>query len=128
VHKGNLLLIGIGDVGVRGVTGLIGFLCFLLIFGIVYLAATMLTGTAALITAFVAGGTVFALFAAFNIYIRMAYYTCLYIWAAETEKAQAAALASQPQQVGAMGQPVAPQVNVPAPGPLGQALGPEWRP
>ena len=32
------------------------------------------------------GGTMFALFAAFNVYLRMAYYTCLYLWAVEVEK------------------------------------------
>jgi len=115
VHKGNLLLIGVGEVGVRGVANLIGFVCFLAVFGIIWLAATTLTGTAALVVAFVAGGTVFSLFAAFNIYIRMAYYTCLYVWAAETEKARAAAEAGTP-------------VNVKAPGPLGVALGPDWQP
>jgi hypothetical protein len=102
LHKGNLLLIGIGEVGVRLVTGLIGFLVFLAIFGVIYVAATVMSGIPALVFALLVGGTLFALYAAFSIYLRMAYYTCLYLWAVEVEK------------VGA---------NAPAPGPLGVALG-----
>jgi hypothetical protein len=102
LHKNNLLLIGIGEVGVRLVTGLIGFVMILLIFGVVFMAFSVLTGAAALIVSFLVGGTLLALFAAFNVYLRMAYYTCLYVWAVEVEK------------VGA---------QAPAPGPLGVALG-----
>ncbi len=102
IHKGNLLLIGIGEVGVRLVTGLISFVVFLLIFGIVYVAFTALTGIAALLVALGVGGTLFALLFAFNIYLRMAYYTCLFLWAVEVEK---------------VGQ------TAKAPGPLGVALG-----
>jgi len=101
LHKGNLLLIGIGEVGVRAVTMVIGFLAMLVIFGVIY-AAAGIGGTAGLILAVLVGGTLFALFAAFNIYLRMAYYTCLYLWAVEVEKAGAGAR---------------------APGPLGEALG-----
>ncbi len=103
LHKGNLLLIGIGEVGIRALTNLIGFLAYALIFGVVYVAvSTFGSGTAGLILAFVLGGTLLALFAAFNVYMRMAYYTCLYIWAAEVEKVGTTAR---------------------APGPLGVALG-----
>jgi hypothetical protein len=102
IHKNNLLLIGIGEVGVRLVTGLISFVVILGIFGIVYVAFTTLTGIAALLVALLVGGTLFSVLIAFNIYLRMAYYTCLYLWAAETEKVGASAR---------------------APGPLGVALG-----
>jgi hypothetical protein len=103
LHRGNLLLVGIGEVGVRLVTNLIGLVAMALIFGVVYLSITVLgSGTAAVLVAFVAGGTLLALFAALNVYLRMAYYTCLYLWAAEVEKVGATA---------------------PAPGPLGVALG-----
>ena len=86
LHKGNMLLIGIGEVGVRLVTFVIGFVWWLAIFGVVYASFTILPDTAALITSFLVGGTMFALFAAFNVYLRMAYYTCLYLWAVEVEK------------------------------------------
>jgi hypothetical protein len=102
LHKGNLLLIGIGEVGVRLVTNLIAFVWYLLIVGLVYFFFTSFSVNTALILTFLVGGTMFALFAAFNIYLRMAYYTCLYLWASEVEKA---------------GQ------QAKAPGPLGVALG-----
>ncbi len=105
LHKDNLMLIGIGEVGVRMLTGLIGFVMVLLIVGVVYLSFTVMSGTAALITAFLVGGTLLALFAAFNVYLRMAYYTCLYLYAVEAERAG-----------GRVG-------NLVAPGPLGVALG-----
>ena len=102
LHKGNLLLIGVGEVGIRAVTMLIGFVAMIVIVGVIYMAATVLSGVAAQVVALLVGGTLFALFAAFNIYLRMAYYTCLYLWAVEVEKAGAGAR---------------------APGPLGEALG-----
>lgn len=86
LHKGNMLLIGIGEVGVRGVTGLIGMVWFLLIFGVEYATFSVLHGNTALIVGITVGGTMFALYAAFSTYLRMAYYTCLYLWAADVEK------------------------------------------
>jgi hypothetical protein len=102
LHKGNMLLIGIGEVGVRLVTNVIAFFWYILTFGLIYFFFTSFSMNTALVLTFMVGGTMFALFAAFNIYLRMAYYTCLYLWAAETEKAGASAR---------------------APGPLGVALG-----
>lgn len=86
LHKGNMLMIGIGEIGVRGVTSLIGFVWFLLVFGVVYVSFTAFHGVTALVLAFGIGGTLLALFAAFSTYIRMAYYTCLYLWAVDVEK------------------------------------------
>jgi hypothetical protein len=103
LHKGNLLLIGVGEVGVRAVTGLIGLVWFLLTFGVLYLDFTALHGTAALIVAFVVGGGMLALFAAFATFVRMAYYTCLYLWAADVEKQGASAPAPLPLAI-ALGQ------------------------
>jgi hypothetical protein len=96
LHRGNLLLIGIGEIGVRMVTNLIGLVWFLLIFAVVYGAFALIGGTAALVIAFVAGGTMFALFAAFSTFLRMAYYTCLYLWAVEVERAGPSAAAPLP--------------------------------
>lgn len=86
LHRGHFLLIGIGEVGIRLVTNLIGLVWWLLIIGLVYVSFTTMSETPALIISFVVGGTMFALFAAFNVYLRMAYYTCLYLWAADVEK------------------------------------------
>lgn len=96
LHKGNMLLIGLGEIGVRGITGLIGFVWFLLIFGVIYLDVTLLSGTAALVVGVTVAGTMFALFAAFSTYLRMAYYTCLYLWAVDVEKQGAEAPAPLP--------------------------------
>lgn len=87
LHKGHLLLIGVGEVGVRGITGLIGFFWFALIFVLdFYVVAKIWTGW----TAFTIGITItmsmFSLWVAFSTYLRMAYYTCLYQWASAVEK------------------------------------------
>ena len=75
LHKGNMLLIGIGEVGVRLLANLIGFVVFAAIFGVVYGAFAVFGSTmAAVIVSILVGGTLFTLFAAFNIFIRMAYY------------------------------------------------------
>lgn len=81
MHKGNVLLIAIGDVGVRAVTGLIGFLVMMLIFGVVWFSIDTIGGTTGVIVAITVGGTILSLFAAFSTFVRMAYYTCLYLWA-----------------------------------------------
>jgi len=85
LHKGHLLLIGVGEVGVRLVTNLIGLVWWLLIFGVIYFAFTTFSTQTALIISFGVGGTMFSLFAAFSVYVRMAYYTCLYLWAVDVE-------------------------------------------
>jgi hypothetical protein len=103
LHKGNMLLIGIGEVGVRGVTGLIGFLWMMLVVGVVYASFSIMSVWPALITSVLVGGTMISLFAAFATYIRMAYYTCLYLWAADVEKQGQSAPAPLPLAI-ALGQ------------------------
>lgn len=85
IHKGNVLLIGIGDVGVRLITGALGFLVFLVVGAIVYGSVSVLGGTAGIAIAIIAGGTILTLFSAFTTFVRMAYYTCLYLWARDVE-------------------------------------------
>lgn len=99
ITRQNLLLIGISTVGVRWVTGLIGFL---LGFG-GFVVALAIGGGAV----YAAGGFNFVSIAAIAIaafiffmfvvvasvissYTSIAYHTCLYIWARDVEKAQAA--------------------------------------
>ena len=96
LHKGHLLLVGIGDVGVRLITFLIGLVWFLLIFAIVFFSFSTFGSTTALIISFGVGGTMFAVFVAFSTFLRMAYYTCLYLYAAEVEKNGPAAVAPLP--------------------------------
>jgi hypothetical protein len=90
------LLIGVGEVGVRAVTNLIGFLVVLLIVGVVYVSIETIGGTAGVIVAITVGGTILSLFAAFANYVRMAYYTCLYLWAKDVQANGAAAPAPLP--------------------------------
>jgi len=87
LHKGHLLLVGVGEVGVRGITNLIGFLWFSLLFVLeFYVIAKIFTGSTLFVVAVTVGGTMFSLFVAFSTYLRMAYYTCLYQWAVAVEK------------------------------------------
>lgn len=92
IHTGNLLGIAVGEVGVIIVTRVISF---------VALAATaafgyflFLSGTG-LVSVLVMAGIIIAIVAAFQNYIRTAYYTCLYLWAVAREKAE------QPQAIAA---------------------------
>jgi len=87
LHKGHLMLIAVGDVGVRGITGLVGFLWFSLIFVLdFYVVAKLWTGWTAFTIGITLTMTMFSLFVAFSTYLRMAYYTCLYQWASAVEK------------------------------------------
>lgn len=107
LHKGHLMLVAVGDVGVRAITFIIGLLWFLLIFAIVFASFSAFGGTTALIITFVVGGGMLAAFVAFSTFLRMAYYTCLYLYAVEVEKHG---------------------VQAPAPLPLAIALGKASRP
>jgi hypothetical protein len=85
ISKGNYMLIGIGEVGVRMVTNLIGLLVWILLFGVLYFSFSVVGGTAGTVLGIGVGGTILCLFIAFASYLRMAYYTCLYVWAAEVK-------------------------------------------
>jgi hypothetical protein len=83
ISKGNILQIGIGEIGIRMVTNIIGFFVFLLLFGFGYFSFGVLGGTVGTILGVLVCGTVLCLYCAFASYLRMAYYTCLYVWAAD---------------------------------------------
>ena len=86
LHKNNLMLIGVGEVGIRLVTSLMGFVVMMLLFGIGYITFESIGGTVGLILGILTIGTVLSLFIAFSTYLRMAYYTCLYLWASDVER------------------------------------------
>jgi hypothetical protein len=99
IIKNNLLLVGIGTVGVKAVNGLIGFLLGALGiglgFGVGYgIISITNTSTFGLISGiglgvFIAG--IFIMVATVvTSYTSTAYHTCLYLWARDVEKAQAA--------------------------------------
>lgn len=116
ITRQNLLLIGISTVGVRWVTGLIGFV---LGFGGFLIALAVGGGTvyatgginALSIVGIAVAAFIFFMFiviaSVISSYTSIAYHTCLYIWARDVEKAQAA------------GQ----SVQVAAPAPLAAVLG-----
>jgi len=85
ISKGNYLMIGIGEIGVRMVTNLLGFVVCLLLFGVLYFSFDVIGGTAGTVLGIGVGGTILCLFMAFASYLRMAYYTCLYIWASDVK-------------------------------------------
>ena len=99
ITKNNLLLIGISTVGVRAVTGLIGFVLgvigAVIGFGVGYgIIAVLGTGVAGLVIGIGLGAMIFFAFvlvaSVIGSYTGIAYHTCLYIWARDAEKAQAA--------------------------------------
>lgn len=98
IVKENLLLIGIGAVGVRAVTGLIGFIVgaialFIAIAIVAGLSFASSGGTAITLAGIVIAAlfffTVVMLLSVFNSYTTTAYHACLYIWARDVEKATA---------------------------------------
>jgi hypothetical protein len=107
IIKNNLLLVGISTVGVRAVNGLIGFLLGLtgigLGFGIGYgiITVTGVGSTIGLVGGIGLGVLVAGLFimiaTVITSYTATAYHTCLYLWARDVEKAQAAGSQAQVQ-------------------------------
>ena len=104
IIKNNLLLVGISTVGVRTVNGLIGFLLgalgiglgFGVGFGIITITNTSTFGLVSGIGlgVFIAG--IFIMVATVvTSYTTTAYHTCLYLWARDVEKAQAAGTSAQ---------------------------------
>jgi hypothetical protein len=99
ITKNNLLLIGISTVGVRAVTGLIGFVLgaigLVIGFGVGYgIVSVPGTGMIGLVIGIGLGAMIFFAFvlvaSVISTYTGVAYHTCLYIWARDAEKAQAA--------------------------------------
>jgi hypothetical protein len=85
LHRRNLVGIAVGEVGVILLTNIVGFVgavCAGLLGFAIYT-----TFGAAIIPAVVVAGLFLSLVISFSIYVRAAYYTCLYLWAVATEKA-----------------------------------------
>jgi hypothetical protein len=106
IIKNNLLLVGISTVGVKAVNGLIGFLIgglgiglgLGLGYGIIAITATSTFG---LVTGIGLGVIVAGIFimvaTVITSYTSTAYHTCLYLWARDVEKSQAAGSSAQVQ-------------------------------
>lgn len=84
LHRRNLLGIAVGEVGVIVLTNILGFI------GIIFAAllgyGVFTLGGSAVIPALIVGGLFVSLVIAFTMYVRAAYYTCLYLWAVANER------------------------------------------
>jgi hypothetical protein len=101
--KNNLLLVAVGYVGVGAVLGLISFVVVVvgIAIGVAVAAAFAALGTDAMVIVGIALaaliiGIMVALVSAANSYIQTAYYTCLFVWAAEVERVGQQAQAPAP--------------------------------
>lgn len=104
IIKNNLLLVGISTVGVKTVNGLIGFLLGALGIGLgfgvgVGIITITNTSTVGLVSGIGLGVIIASIFimvaTVVTSYTSTAYHTCLYIWARDVEKAQAAGSSAQ---------------------------------
>jgi hypothetical protein len=93
IHADNLLGIGVGEVGVIIVTRVISFGALVAVAGGAYFLFASGAGLAVVLGL---AGIIIAVVAAFQSYIRTAYYTCLYLWAAAREKAEKPVAAPAP--------------------------------
>jgi Zn-finger nucleic acid-binding protein len=94
IHRGSLLPIAVGEVGLRAVSALGGLLFVIGLVGLGLLLWPLTPGDLRGLVVFaILVGSVGGAAAA---YLRGAYYTCLYLWAAETERAGDPALATVP--------------------------------
>jgi hypothetical protein len=98
IVKENLLLIGVGAIGVRAVTGLIGFVVGAIALFVAFAIGAGLSfasggdATISIVGIVVAALVFFAvvmLLSVFSSYTNTAYHACLYIWARDVEKATA---------------------------------------
>jgi len=92
IAQGNLLTIGVGEVGVDvicRVTSGIVYAIGLGGFGLAYFAQMSVTSPAMVITG-IAWAALVLVITALSIYIRAAFYTCLYVWAITAEEVEEA--------------------------------------
>lgn len=84
IHDGNLLQIGVGEIGIRAVAGVIGFVFLLLMVPLALVLLPMKgAGIAIFVVLLVLGLTILGVV---NSFAKAAYYTSLYLWAAERER------------------------------------------
>jgi hypothetical protein len=99
IMKSNLLQLGVGYVGIAFISRLVGFITMLTALGLAFLIFITLA-KASILAALILAGLVIvvtlALTTAFQSYLKIAYYTCLFKWAADTEKLGSYAQAPAP--------------------------------
>ncbi|MEA3401818.1 MAG: DUF6159 family protein [Armatimonadota bacterium] len=96
LHRHNLLQIVIGELGLMVATQIISFVVIAL--GVGMALAMYLLSPALLLVGIGIAVLVFVLVAAFGAYVRTAFYTCLYLWAAAMETVGEQAPAPAPLQ------------------------------
>jgi hypothetical protein len=95
IASGNLLTIGVGEVGVDGICRCVSWLVYAAgaasAGSIVYLAMYhhITIAPPVILAGVVLWGIVAIVITSFSIYIRAAFYTCLYVWAIEAESVAA---------------------------------------
>ncbi|MCC7360917.1 MAG: hypothetical protein IT317_15650 [Anaerolineales bacterium] len=98
IIKNNLLVVGVAEIGVRGVVGLVGFLLAALavaVGGGLFVLLVNVHLILAIVAAVLVVGPAIALITAFSSYVTTAYHTCLFIWARSAEQAQAQGYSAQ---------------------------------
>ncbi len=92
IAQGNLLTIGVGEVGVDVICRITSAVVYAIGvggFGLAYYAQMSLTSPAMVLTGILWAGLVLVI-TALSIYIRSAFYTCLYVWAITAEEVEEA--------------------------------------
>lgn len=96
LHRRNVLQIAVGEIGLGIVQFVIAMGGLLVGFLTYYALAGVLQGAAAVAVSIGVGLFVFMSLGLFNTFARGAYYTCLYLWAVETERAGETAMVPGP--------------------------------
>ncbi|MBI5547790.1 MAG: hypothetical protein HY901_28235 [Deltaproteobacteria bacterium] len=85
IHSRGLLQIAVGEIGLRAIAGLSGLVIFAVLGALGLVLVPM--GVPGVITLVVAGGLLLVALGIVHSFARGAYYTCLYLWAVEVERA-----------------------------------------
>lgn len=85
IHRGNLMQIAVGELGILLAARVIGFVAFLVMAPIGFLLVGV-GGTAGIIPLVILVVVVSIVLGTLQTFVRGAYYTCLYLWAYETER------------------------------------------
>ena len=85
IHRGNLLQIAVGEIGIALVGRAVGFVVFLMAAGAGF--ALFPLGMSGIVTWIVGLVAVLTVLGVLQSFVRAAYYTCLYLWAVEVERA-----------------------------------------
>jgi len=86
IHRRGLMQIAVGEVGLRAIAGISVF-AVLAVLGLLAAALVPTTGVAGIVALVCVAAAVLLALGILNAFARGAYYTCLYLWAVEVERA-----------------------------------------